>query len=74
MSAKERAFIIYATDGSGTQDRFITTKNLRNELDWKNQFMFYRWNVLQPTTTILFLWTQMNHNARMLLGLLHGPW
>lgn len=38
MSAKERAFIIYATDGSGTQDRFITTKNLRNEMDWKNQF------------------------------------
>lgn len=38
MSAKERAFIIYATDGSGTQDRFITTRNLRSEMDWKNQF------------------------------------
>lgn len=38
VSAKERAFIIYATDGSGTQDRFVTTRNLRSEMDWKNQF------------------------------------
>jgi hypothetical protein len=38
MSAKGRAFIIYATDGAGTQDRFITNKNDKSEADWKGQF------------------------------------
>jgi hypothetical protein len=38
VSAKQRVFIIYATDGTGTQDRFITTPNLKTEMDWKRQF------------------------------------
>ena len=37
-SAREMAYIIYATDGNGTQDRFITDKNSINERDWKSKF------------------------------------
>ena len=39
LSAKETAYIIYATDGNGTQDRFITNKNSNSPQDWKNKFL-----------------------------------
>jgi hypothetical protein len=38
LSAKEVAYIIYATDGNGTQDRFITKKTLTAPQEWKNAF------------------------------------
>jgi hypothetical protein len=38
LSAKQVAYIIYATDGNGTQDRFITNKNDRSPQEWKNAF------------------------------------
>lgn len=38
LSAKQLAYIIYATDGNGTQDRFITKKNILSPQDWKNKF------------------------------------
>lgn len=38
FSAKSRSFIIYATDGNGTVDRFITGLNDKSEFDWKSKF------------------------------------
>ena len=38
LSSFGSAYIIYATDGHGTQDRFITRKNTLSPLDWKNAF------------------------------------
>ena len=38
LSAKQVAYIIYATDGNGTQDRFITNSNLHSPQDWKSKF------------------------------------
>jgi hypothetical protein len=38
LSAKQIAYTIYATDGNGTQDRFITNKNDRSPQEWKSAF------------------------------------
>lgn len=37
-SARERVYIIYATDSTGTVDRYITVSNVKSELEWKQEF------------------------------------
>lgn len=38
QAAREQAFIIKASDSTGTEDRFITTKGRETANDWKRQF------------------------------------
>lgn len=37
-AARSQSFLIKATDASGTEDRFITVKDIRSADDWRNQF------------------------------------